>query len=69
MMFRNNADKHEIAVALVAQAVTMTHRAVMYLSGQQSLSAAIIKHNTLALNEIDNLAIALMGVKADGRAR
>ncbi len=68
-MFRNNADKHEIAVALVAQAVTMAHRAVMHLSGQQSLSATIIKHNTLALNEIDNLAIALMGMKADGRAR
>ena len=68
-MFRNNADKHEVAVALVAQAVTMAHRAVMHLSRQQSLSAAIIKHNTLALNKIDNLAITLMGVKADGRAR
>ena len=55
--------------ALIAQAVAVSLWAVMAAPRGQRLRAAVIEHNARPLQHKDHLAVRLMGMYADRRAR
>ena len=63
MMLRHNSEIHQIMVGEILHVMSVVHRAIMYLSLTNLLYCIIIMESSCAAYHIDNLAVALMGMK------
>ena len=63
MMLRHNGEIHQIVVGEILHIMSMVHRAIMHLSLTNLLYGIIIMESSCAAYHIDNLAVALMGMK------
>ena len=69
-MLGDNREIHKlIAVAVVDQAVAVSHRAIVALTRLQILGFAVIKAFGVAADYVDNLAVAFVAVIAYGGRR
>ena len=64
MMLRHNGEIHQIMVGEILHIMSVIHRAVMHLSLANLLHGIIIMESSSAAYHIDNLAVALMSMKA-----
>ena len=63
MMLRHNGEIHQIVVGEILHIMSMVHRAIMHLSLTNLLYGIIIMESSSAAYHVDNLAVALMGMK------
>ena len=63
MMLRHNSEIHQIVVGEILHIMSMVHRAIMHLSLANLLYGIIIMESSCTAYHIDNLAVALMGMK------
>ena len=63
MMLRHNSEIHQIMICEILHIMSVVHRAIMHLSLANLLHGIIIMESSSAAYHIDNLAVALMGMK------
>ena len=63
MMLWHNGEIHQIMVGEILHVMSMVHRTIMHLSLTNLLYGIIIMESSCAAYHIDNLAVALMGMK------
>ena len=63
MMLRHNGEIHQVMIGEILHIMSMVHRTIMHLSLSNLLHGIIIMESSSAAYHIDNLAVALMGMK------
>ena len=63
MMLRHNGEIHQVMIGEILHIMSVVHRAIMHLSLTNLLHGIIIMESSCAAYHIDNLAVALMGMK------
>ena len=63
-MLRHDGEIHQVVVGEVLHVVSMVHWAVVYLSYVNLLHGVIVMESSSTAYHIDNLAVALVGMKA-----